>query len=365
MFACVAAWAIDLYQHIPHTVTPTCGTTNTLDTPIDVTAGNMFSVDVSFTGIGANKTTSLIGVTNTAGGTNGQTITLTLGGTSTIYTWTNSVTTNVSVLSNQASLLKIGITNIPTNGQSFAITINGNTNTYTWTNTAQAGSTSFVQTNDIGGSATNLYQFLISQPIIGDLFTVTQYATNGVQIVGRALDTLSNSVSANWATNLNSTVYLTTNTVTTNAHQILVSSSPGGAATNLYTTILADYSGSATTNRLLLSYYNTNGVQFVTPFDAGLLITNGGGWCTNQNTTNSITGNLVFKASNSFDRVTWYRDAARDFTIAYSGTSAVSTNAQFTNVGPAGYWTYGVENANANYAYPNGIQLYSTVKPGF
>jgi hypothetical protein len=365
VFATASAFAVRLeYLQDVHVTPPASGATNVLRT-IDLTGASGFSASISFTGQGANKTTGLIGVTNTAGGTNGQTFTLTLGGTATTYTWTNSVTTNASVFSNQASLLRIGLTNTPTNGQTLTLTINGTANIYTWTNTAQAGSTTFVTTNSTTGtSATNLYQFLISQPIIGDLFTVTQYATNGIQIVGRALDTLSITNSDGWGTNLNSTVYLTTNSVATNSHQVLVATNTASAATNLYTKILADYSGSTPTNSLILSYYATNGVQLVTPYDAAFTISTPAGWATNQVTINAIAGGLNFVASNSPNGSLWFADPSRNFSVAFNSTAAVTARTNFSSLPEYGYWTYGIENATTNYAYPSGWNLIIGIKNG-
>lgn len=334
------------------------GTTNSFT--VDMSYSSAMALQVAFTGLGAHTTTAIIGVTNSANGTNGQTFTVYLGGATNIFTWTNSPVTSNTVYSSSYSNLIFGVTNAAnlTNGSQLLIVRNGNTNTFNWTNVATYSTD--IQSNGTASTAgTNLFLTL------GATFPLVSVASGGIVTVQfNPGDTVSASFVGAWGTNNLTGGYAVTNYVATNSLQLQVTNSAAYMATNLYNALSMDYDGSPFP-ALIVTMPSSTTVQLVTPFNPGLSIAASGTWSTNSIVTNAIAGGINFVASNTLDQVTWFADTAKNFTVNYSGTSAAGCLSNWTGLGGLGWEQFTVQNSATNYAIPYGLQVKSGVKKGF
>jgi len=319
---------------------------------IDVTGASAVSIVPSMAGIGAHTVTAIVGVTNSANATNGQTLTLTVGGTAYAYTWTNVVTSTQTNLSSPYTNIVIGITNATlTNGMTLTVVKNAQTNLFTWATAASA--TTDIQTNTSPTtSATNLYSTLLNT---FDLVTVN---SNAVTIRFAVGDRVLVSDSGGWGTNASTATYSVTNIVSTNTLQVASTNSAANAATNLYTKLSTDQTN------LIVTYANAVSLSLVTIGNPGFTLATTGIWSTNLITTNAIAGSVYFYASNSLDKVTWFRNAAQDFSLAYSTTANVSGITNFTSLPHYGYISYRIENAATNYSQAAGFILKAATKKG-
>ena len=360
LFAAVMAMAFSASAQLEYRQTPfvgglPVGTTNSFVVDTRNTSG--LALQVAFSGSGANTTTALIGVTNSANATNGQSISVIVAGVTNLYIWTNNPVLTITNLSGLATNLVIGITNIAnaTNGQTLAIILNNRTNTFTFATPAIFRTD--VPTNaTVAGLATNL-----SVAIARTLYPRTVTVADTV-ITLSSLSTdyqIGASETNNILTNNLIGFYTVTNVVTTNSLQILQTNAIGATATNLFNKLSNDFSGTLT-----VTMPTTTQVQIVTILNPGLTVTQSGTWATNLITTNAINGFLNFQASNSLDKVTWVRQTARDFTVSFNGTTAVAYSTNYTDLFAAGWWAWSVGNSVTNYANAGGIQILSAVKQG-
>lgn len=332
--------SIDVTLGSPSAYLP--GQTNNTEA-IDITKGQSVAVSVRFVGIAT--TTATISCTNAGGTTNGCSIAI-LGTSNTLYAFTNSVTLSNSVPTNKVTLVTIVATNKTVYGDTLSVILGASTNTYTFTNEASAYTT--IDTNATGaGSATNIYNRL-----------VIDYPAITVGVAGSNV-TLQVSTNANlsvvlssFGTNGSVTLFTSTNLVAANSLQISTNSTPAGTATNLYTKLLADFG-----SNIKISYGSSTSVVLTTYTTNGLSVTNAGNWATVTLTTNAALGTLTFSASNSLDRVNWFRDSARDFTTTIA-SGGVLTN--FNSIGAIGYLQYSIASPTTNGA-ASGLKIgYST-----
>ncbi len=94
-----------------------------------------------------------------------------------------------------------------------------------------------------------------------------------------------------------------------------------------------------------ISYGSSTSVVVTTYGSAGLNITNAGNWAEITLVTNPAAGVLTFAASNSLDRIKWFRDSARDFTATLA-SGGILTN--FNSLGAVGYESYTVGSPSTN-----------------
>ena len=333
------------------------GGTNDLPQIIDLRESTAVAVQVGFTGISEHGTVDVIGATNAAGTTNGQTLAIALSGTTQTYIFTNSPTTSYSALSSLAPIITVTVTNIPTNGMTFTIVQNADTKVYTWTNDATGGSPLIQTNNSTAKSATNLFNLLKNDQNNGNA-TVTYLSSTEIQLQGNVRDYFTGASSAGWSDDASNYVYTVTNTIATNLFHVATTNSPAAVATNLYTKLTADYGST-----LLVTYLNPVSLQLQTPLGQALTVSRSAGWATNLVTTNTIVGSVTLRASNSIDRETWFSDPARDIVIAFNTTSAVSYFTNFTAV-PAPFLKYSFENPYTNYGVAGGIQIRTAMRRG-
>ena len=344
------------YRRTAFTQALNVGTTNSFIVDTRNTSG--LALQVSFNGAGANTTTAIIGVTNSANATNGQTLSVIVAGVTNLYTWTNApvlFSTNLSAL---ATNLIIGITNATpsTNGEVINIVLNNRTNVFTFNTPAMALSDVSTNASTTAGVATNLANSL-SRTFTPRTVTV---ANNIVTLSTLASDyQVGENDSGGFLTNQLVGFYTITNIVATNSMQLLQTNAIGATATNLFNQLSNDYAGVLT-----VTMPNMNQVQLVTILNPGLTASATGTWSTNLITTNAISGFLNFQASNSLDTVTWTRQASRDFTVAYQGTTNVVFSTNYTDIFAAGWWSWSVGNSSTNYANANGIKILAAVKHG-
>lgn len=335
------------------------GTTNSF--VVDTSYSSSMALQVAFAGLGANTTTANIGITNAANGTNGQTFSVALAGVTNVFMWTNSPVSSNAVLSSSYTNMTIGVTNAAnlTNGAQLLIVRNGNTNTFNWAS-VPALSTDIQSNSTAAIAGTNLFLTL------GGTFPLVSVGAGGIVTVQfNPGDTVSASFSpANWGTNGLTGTYAVTNYVTTNSLQLLVTNSAAQMATNLFNALAADYNGVIFPNLIVTMTSPTN-VQLVTPFNPGLSVAVSGTWSTNSIVTNAIAGSVSFIASNSLDQVTWFSDSTKNFSVAYSSTTAVGCLSNWTSLGGIGWEKFTAQNASTNYAIPYGLQVKSAVKKGF
>jgi hypothetical protein len=168
---------------------------------------------------------------------------------------------------------------------------------------------------------------------------------------------VSNTIAG--TTNLLGSYFTATNIVATNSMQLQTTNDVGWAATNIYIRLYADFSNSIT-----FTQPSAGVVSLVTIGNPGLTVTESGVWATNLITTNALTGNVYFHASNSLDKVTWFRAASRDFVVPFNSTSQATAYTNFTDIFAAGWWAWSVENAATNYANANAIRILAAVKQG-
>ncbi len=324
---------------------------------VDVSRSSVLSVQVAFTGAGAHTTTAAIGVTNSAAATNGETLNIVIAGVSNIYTWKPSPVTLATNYSLPFTNVLITLTNAAeaSNTLTLTVALNSRTNVFTWTNAVYNATDLLTNTTSalIGTALYNALQakypaYLISQP------TATTIA-----FPANFNDRLTISAGDFWGSVASSVVYSVTNIVATNSMQIASTNTAAAAATNLYTRLAADLSTSLT-----VSYASATAIQLVTRLDPGLTVFASGIWSTNLLTTNAIAGGVIFSGSNSLDRVTWFRDSTKDFTVPYSTTTAVSFLTNWTGIGAVGWYGWAVQNAAANYAAPDRLLINIATKRG-
>lgn len=345
------------YSAVPFLQALPIGTTNSFVVDTRNTSG--LALQVSFTGAGANTTTAIIGVTNSANAVFPQSINVVVGGVTNTYSWTNNPVLQVTNLSGLATNLVIGITNAApsTNGEVVNIVLNNRTNAFTfntpptaltdvWTNSG--GSTAGVATNLANSLSRTFYPRTVT--VSGSIITLSTLASD-YQI--------GENDSGGFLTNQLIGFYTITNIVSTNSLQILQTNDIGATATNLFNKLSNDFSGVLT-----VTMPNTNQVQLVTLLNPGLTVTETGAWATNLITTNAINGFLNFQASNSLDKITWVRQTGRDFTVEYNGTTPVTFSTNFTDLFSAGWWSWAVGNSSTNYANANSIQIIYATKRG-
>lgn len=344
------------YRRTAFTQAVPVGTTNSFVVDTRNTSG--LALQIAFAGAGANTTTAVIGVTNSANATNGQSLSVIVGGVTSIYLWTNAPVLFSTNLSGLATNLVIGITNTTpgTNGMVINVVLNNRTNAFTFNTPAQALTDVSTNATTTAGIATNLANSLTrtfrprTVTVASSIVTLSTL-TSDYQI--------GENDSGGFLTNQATGFYAITNIVGTNSLQLLQTNDPGATATNLAVKLAADYSGVMTVTMPL-----TNTVQLVTIGNPGLTVTATGNWSTNLITTNAINGFLNFQASNSLDKATWVRSGTRDFTINYAGTTNVVWATNYTDLFAAGWWSWTVGNALTNYATANGVQILTAVKQG-
>lgn len=156
---------------------------------------------------------------------------------------------------------------------------------------------------------------------------------------------------------VNSLYTWTTNTPTTS--QIAIGASTASSATNLALKILAQHP-----TDLTVDYSGAPLLSIATLGNPGFTFTNTPVWNTNVITTNAIAGALIVVASNSLDKTVWFPDTAKNFRLAYSGTSVVSCLSNWPSIGAVGHYRFAVNNHSTNYAIPQGLQIKSGVKTG-
>lgn len=334
-----------------NTTTLTNGMTNGY--LVDVTKSTSMAVNPTFYGSGALTTTAIVGVTNGLFTTN-QTISVTVAGVTRVYSWVTNIQTTATNFSLPATNCIIGITNVAsiTNGQTLQIVLNASTNTFTWTNAA-AGPLD-LQTNAVDTlCASNLWLAL------APIYPLVSYSGNTVTINAGVGNSIAATLSiTNWGTNNLFAVYSVTNIVATNSNQMMITNTAASAATNLLNEIAPDYASS-----LSVTMLTPGVVSLVTRGNPGLTVSQTGLWSTNQITTNAIAGFVYFRASNTLDKVVWYADPAKDFSINYSTTNTVGVLSNWTGLGSAGYWQWTAENAASNHSDAV-INFRSTVKRG-
>lgn len=354
----LAAPAMAQYYQVDHFADPKSGTTNAISTPIFYGPASGYSVQVVFNGSGSNTIIALLGVTNAPANTTGKSVTVYYNGTNYSYTYTNVVTTQMTNLSAPYTNIIITVTNSAnlTNGETITIVQNAQTNIFTWTNAAAAMTD--VQTNsDLGLAITNLWTTLSAN------YPLVSLAGSNVTISFRVGDTVqalfnAGMTTTNWGTNVLTATYSVTNVVATNAMQIQATNSIGQSATNLYFKLLADIPG------LIITMPGSNQVQLATMGGQSLSFSNNTAWATNMMTTNAIAGGLNFRGSNSVDSLTWFRDSARDFSLAFSGSNIVTWLTNFTGQSNVGFESYGIENAASNYSHAASFQFRTGVSGG-
>ena len=326
------------------------GTTNSF--LIDTRLTTAMGLGISMVGTNSHGTTSLLGVTNIANSTNGQTFKVIVGAVTNTYTLTNTPWNSNVVYSAYATNLFIGFTNGTVNGDSVTLVRNGNTNIFTFTNSPSAP-TDVLTNTTANGSATNFflvagaYHRLLS--LNGNLITWQTFPD------GSTVSETDDSI----ATNQVIGVATVTNYTYVNNRQIMVTNTINQTATNIWTSLTADYSP-----LFVVTMPTASQVQLVPVFNPGLAIpVISGAWATNLNTTNAMVGNLYFKGSNSLDQLTWFRDSTKDFSL---GISATATNyyTNWTSIGPSGFWSWGIENAQTNYGAVLLFNLKTSVKQG-
>ncbi len=332
------------------------GSTNSFIVDTRNTSG--LALQVAFAGSGANTTTAIVGVTNAAGATNGQTFTIYLGGTTNTYTWTNSPQLLVTNYSLPATNLVLGVTNSVngTNGATFSIILNNQTNVFTFTTPAMARTDVSTNAPAAAAVATNI-AISISRTFFPRTVTV-----NGTVVTLTTLPTDYNVGEldfTNLFTNTLTGFYTVTNIVATNSMQLQQTNNAGYTATNLFNRLTNDFAGTLT-----VSQTASNILTLVTVLNPGMAVAASGLWSTNVITTNNITGFLNFQASNSLDKITWVRQSARDFTAPYAGTTNVTFSTNYTDLFAAGWWSWAVGNSTTNYANAVGIQILSAIKQG-
>ena len=344
------------YRRTAFTQALNVGTTNSFVVDTRNTSG--LALQVSFAGAGANTTTAIIGVTNSANAVFPQTLSVIVGGVTNLYAWTNAPTLFTTNLSGLATNLIIGITNTApsTNGEVVNIVLNNRTNVFTFNTPAMALTDVSTNASATAGVATNFANSL-SRTFTPRTVTV---ANNIVTLSTLSSDyQISENDSGGFLTNQLVGFYSITNILGTNSMQLQQTNAIGATATNLYNQLASDYAGV-----LAVTMPNTNQVQLVTILNPGLTTTATGTWSTNLITTNAISGFLNFQASNSLDTVTWTRQASRDFTVAYAGTTNVVFSTNYTDIFAAGWWAWSVGNSSTNYANANGIKILAAVKHG-
>jgi hypothetical protein len=321
---------------------------------VDLTQSSSVGLAASFTGAGAHNITAQLGVTNSSKATNGQVFRVIVGAVTNTYQWTNTPWLSNVVYSSWTTNLGITITNTAneTNGSICQIVRNSVTNIFTWTNAA-FGPLDLQSNNDIGVSISNLVLKLSAY------YDVLPQSSNSLLITGYSTDWKLLAYTAEWATNWNTAVAATTNFVATNSYQVMVTNSAAAAATNIYTKLAADFS-----TNMVVSLLNSVAIQMITIANPGLAIEATGAWATNLMTTNAETGLLYFNASHSTDRQLWFADAARSFTVALNGTSAVTQDTNYSSLPPFGWWKWTVENAGTNYGSALDLNVRTSTRRG-
>lgn len=317
--------------------------TNTIT--IDCSGAATVAIQAAFTGSGARGNIGNFTFTNSAmGSTNGQLLTVEFNGTNTVYTFTNTPVTSVTNTSVPYTNAIIGGFVLPATGDSVTINLNADTFTLYFTNDTSSSSYA-VLTNAVAGVAiTNLYtKFLEVFP----KRTVTQDGTNTITLTGLTTDALLITNSATWATNQRALgAYTVTNVYTTNLYHIQSHGSPKNTATNVYNKLSVDFAST-----LAVTQASETNILLTVLAGQTLRVTNDAALGTNYNTTNAIIGSVNFVATESLDGATYIANAAKNFSVAYNGTTAVGIVTNFaTPGGSGGFLRYTIGNAGTNYA---------------
>ena len=319
---------------------------------VDASRSSAFGLQVAFTGAGDHTTTAIVGVTNNPA--HNSAIGLTVAGATTVYTWTtNAVQVYQTNYSGGGTNLTMPISRGTTNGDYVSIILNGNTNTFTFTNTPTA-TTDVLTNTTAAGSATN------RMLVMGAFYNILSVNNTNVILASGVAGNISETDSGISGTETYAVYYTVTNLVATNSHQIAVGATSAASTTNLAASLATDYS-----TALAVSYTAATRISLVTLGNPGFTLTNSTAWATNLITTNAITGSLTFTASNSLDKITWFPDTAKNFTLPYNTNLAVSCKSNWTSIGADAYWQFTVANSSTNYAAPQGLSIKSSVKQGF
>lgn len=362
-----ASAQLPTYQLTTHYLGAPAGSTNNLDTPVDLTQSTVLGFNASYTGVMANRTAVLLGITNAPSGSIAtQTVMIALGGFRTnTYTWTNNVTTNVLSYASNQTLLVIAVTSNPSGiiaTQTLAVAGLTFTNIYTFTNSV-SNPTQILAGASGRLTTTNLFSRLnYDLPAYG--IAVSYGGPTNITLITPTNNnlTVTMPVGANaWGTNGVSTFFAVTNSAATNALQLQSTNTVNGSMTNLYAKLTADFPG------LNISYAGPAVLQLVTPLSAPFTVSmNMGntGWATNQITTNNLVGAINLVASNTIDKILWFRDPQRDLSLAVNTNLLVSLQTNWTGLGAIGYETWSIQNAGTNYFNAGGLQITTTVKKG-
>lgn len=325
---------------------------------VDASYASSLALQVGFTGAGARTTVAELGLTNNPA--EDDALGIELDGAWTVYTWKDAPVTTATNYSGWGTNLVITFTNGATEGDTLTIIFNGIERAFYFTNNLD--NPLYVMTNSVATNAAKNFYAIASSYWPPPQMSIAE--NDGIVTIksgagGGAGGAWGDITDAAGVTTNTQTSYSTVTTVTaTNLYQVATAASVEEATTNLYAKLAADYSSS-----LLPAYASASTITLTTIYAPGLALTNGA-WATNVVTTNDITGNVIFKAYNSLDQQTWFADSAKDFSLAYSGTAAVTMLTNWDSLGAVGYWKWDVENAAGNYAYPFNLKVQSAVKRG-
>lgn len=318
----------ELSDNLAATIFP--GDTNSIGT-INLNGARDFAMQVTLSGFASIQDT--IAVTNQPVG--GDELGLWTSTGTNVFAWsTNRYTTNVAYANSQSNYI-IGVTNKTVYGDTVTLRFGvSSTNTYYYTNVTGTGT---IVTNALTSSvATNLYNQLAADY---PSFTLTWLASNIFQFNCAAAATLYLDSSL-FATNDSRQFYLTTNR-TIVANPLWGGTNVQQAATNLFYVLSTNYA------------YQPIGLSWITPTTFLAQATSSGQFETTNSgssvlitrATNALMGNVILRASNSLDQVTWFLDTPHTVIVPLSGSGVYSN---WPGLGAVGWVKYILENTSTN-----------------
>lgn len=318
---------------------------------VDVSDASSVSLQVSLAGALDHGINLKIGFTNNP--SNGQTFGIFAGTNWNVWTWRDVVLTSVTNYSTPATNVSLVFTNGTAVGDMVQVVLNSNTNTFLGTNTPTFATDFYTNTTSYG-AASNFWL------AVNAFYNVT-FTNSTLTFKGAPGDVWAVYNSAGTADTTNALVsyYTVTNVVATNYLHLQTTNSAAAACTNLSAALLTYYS-----NYLVQAYSSSTLLALTNVGNYGLAWTNGPGAMTNSLSTNAINGFLLFTFSNSVNQTTWFPDATKNFTLAYSSTNLTGCLSNWSSFVPP-YLRCTVSNSWTNCAVPATFKVESWVKRGF
>lgn len=321
---------------------------------LDVRLAKDAAVQVSFTG--RAHTTMTVTITNTPGNGGLLGTALQLDGTWTRYAWTNVDGLTVGVPGGYSTFYTLGVTNGDAGADADTISVitsGPRTNVFTITN-APTLATHIQSDTNAPKLATNIFNALSAY---FRSFTWSMPERNQVRAVTLTNAVLSMTYTAGYFTNASTTAATLTNTVATNLYFVIAGTNVNTSTTNLVEVLRRDFP------QVQVDYTATNAFTIATAASQALTATNAVPVGTVAGATNAANATITGTASNSLDRVTWYRYPNADWTLFVTGTGIGAFVTNYANLGALGYLKFAVGSAATNGAAGR-FKLGYAVKPG-